>query len=406
MEHANRYFEWAARELELPQEAWVQLLTPYREVRVELNIRMDDGKTGTFIGYRVQHDNSRGPFKGGIRYHPQVDSDEVRALAQLMTWKTALVGIPFGGAKGGIQVDAARLSVAERERLTRALVDKIHDIVGDHTDIPGPDMGTGPREMAWFFDQYAKYHGHRPGVVTGKPVALGGSLGRISATGRGCVELLEALFNRLGESLSGKRVVIQGFGNVGSWAARFLAERGCKIVGISDLGGAYFNSDGIDIARALEHVERAGNLRGFDGGEPIEAEALLGLDCDVLLPAAVGGVITKEIAKTIRARFVIEGANGPTTPEADEILHERGIQVVPDILANAGGVTVSYFEWVQNLQHFYWEEEQINKELRRILWQAFDRVWEEAKRRRCSLRLAAYVLAIGKVWEATKWRGV
>lgn len=406
LENANRYFEQAARVLDLGRDVAVQLRTPYREVRVELNVRMDDGTIGTFVGYRVQHDNSRGPFKGGLRYHHEVDSQEVTALAQLMTWKTAVAGVPFGGGKGGIHVDPSKLSLAEKERVTRAFVDKIHDVVGDHVDIPAPDMYTGPQEMGWFLDQYVKYHGYKPGVVTGKPVELGGSLGRSSATGRGCLYVVEELFERLGEPLEKKLVIVQGFGNVGGWAARLFAERGTIVVGISDITGAYYNPEGIDVASALAHVAKHRSLEGFETPQRMSNTELLTMPCDVLVPAALGGVITKEVARDLRARVVVEGANGPTTPEADEVLFERGVHVIPDILANAGGVTVSYFEWVQNLQHYYWDEPRVNEELRRVLRAGFAATWEEARTRNLPLRMGAYVVGIGRVWTATRLRGL
>jgi len=404
--NANRYFEQAAKILDLSADQAVQLRTPYREVRVELNIKKDDGTIGTYVGYRVQHDNSRGPFKGGLRFHHEVDAQEVTALAQLMTWKTSVVGVPYGGGKGGIQVDTRTLSMGEKERLTRAFVDKIHDIVGDHTDIPAPDMYTGPQEMAWFFDQYSKYHGYKPGVVTGKPVEIGGSLGRGAATGRGCLFPLEEILSRLGEPIAGKRVAIQGFGNVGSWAARLMHDQGAKIVAISDIAGAFANDEGIDLDAAMAHVAKNGTLKDFEGARSIPAPDLLSYDCDVLVPAALGGVLTKDNAAGVRAKIIVEGANGPTSPEADEIFHEKGIHVIPDILANAGGVTVSYFEWVQNLQNYYWEEQRVNEELRRIMAKAFDGVWMEAKSKEIPLRMAAYVVAIGRVQRATQLRGL
>jgi glutamate dehydrogenase (NAD(P)+) len=406
LENANRYFDQAAKILGLSADQSVQLRTPFREVRVELNIVRDDGSIGTFVGYRVQHDNSRGPFKGGLRYHHEVDAQEVTALAQLMTWKTSVVGIPFGGGKGGIQVDTTKISLREKELLTRTFVDKIHDIVGDRTDIPAPDMYTGPQEMGWFFDQYTKYRGYAPGVVTGKPVELGGSLGRGAATGRGCLFALEEILARLNQPLAGQRIAVQGFGNVGSWAARLMSEQGAKIVAISDIAGAFANEEGIDVKAALAHVAQHGSLKGFGGGRSIPAAELLAWDCDVLVPAALGGVLTRDNAGDVRAKIIVEGANGPTTPEADEILHKKGVHVIPDILANAGGVTVSYFEWVQNLQNYYWEEARVNDELRRIMAKAFDGVWSAATGRTLPLRMAAYVVAIGRVQEATRLRGL
>jgi glutamate dehydrogenase (NAD(P)+) len=405
LENANRYFDHAAEILGLTPDIAVQLRTPFREVRVECTIKRDDGSIGTFVGFRVQHDNSRGPFKGGLRYHHEVDAQEVTALAQLMSWKTAVVGVPFGGGKGGIAVDTRAISLREKEMLTRVFVDKIHDIVGEKLDIPAPDMNTDGQVMAWFFDQYAKYHGYCPGVVTGKPVELGGSLGRPAATGRGCLYVTEELLARLGERLEGKRVVIQGFGNVGSWAASLFAERGARVVGLSDASGAFVLPAGIDVQAAMAHVKQNGKLQGFGGATAITAEEFLISDCDILIPAALGGVITADIAKDIRASIIVEGANGPTTPEADEVLEKKGVRVVPDILANAGGVTVSYFEWVQNLQGYYWDESRVNDELRRVMARAFSSVWETQADKRISLRMAAYAVAVGRVAAATKLRG-
>ncbi len=405
LENANRYFDHAAKILGLSQDIAVQLRTPFREVRVECTIKRDDGTIGTFVGFRVQHDNSRGPFKGGLRYHHQVDAQEVTALAQLMTWKTAVVGVPFGGGKGGIAVDPSTISLHEKEQLTRAFVDKIHDIVGEKIDIPAPDMNTDGQVMAWFFDQYSRHHGYCPGVVTGKPIELGGSLGRPAATGRGCLYVTEELLARLGEKLEGKRVVVQGFGNVGTWAAQLFAEQGAKIVGISDVSGAFVEPRGIDVAAAMAHVKKTGKLLDFAGASTVAANQFLATDCDILVPAALGGVITAEIARDIRAPIIVEGANGPTTPDADEILEKKGVHVVPDILANAGGVTVSYFEWVQNLASYYWDEERVNTELRRIMANAFSSVWETRSEKQISMRMAAYAVAIGRVATATKLRG-
>jgi glutamate dehydrogenase (NAD(P)+) len=406
LENANRYFDRAAAALDLSRDVAVQLRTPFREVRVELNVKMDDGSIGTYVGYRVQHDNSRGPFKGGLRYHHEVDAQEVTALAQLMTWKTAIAGVPFGGGKGGIHVDTTKLSIGEKERLTRAFVDKINDIVGDHTDIPAPDMYTGPQEMGWFLDQYCKYHGYKPGVVTGKPVELGGSLGRAAATGRGCLYVTEELLERLGEPLAGKSVVIQGFGNVGGWAARLFVEQGARVVAISDISGGYYDPEGLDIAAAHAHVQKHGSLAGFEAPQRVDNTELLTLPCDVLVPAALGGVITEEVAREVRARIIVEGANGPTTPAADEVLFAKGVHVIPDILANAGGVTVSYFEWVQNLQHYYWDEARVNDELRRALRGAFAATWEQSRSRSLPMRMGAYIVGVGRVWTATRLRGL
>ncbi|MFW5876755.1 MAG: Glu/Leu/Phe/Val family dehydrogenase [Myxococcota bacterium] len=406
LEHATYYVDRAAEILELPGYVTKQLKTPHREVRIEINILLDDGGIGTFIGYRIQHDNARGPFKGGLRYHPAVDADEVTALASLMSWKTALVDLPFGGAKGGISCDPHELSRGERQQLTRRFVDGIQDIIGDKQDIPAPDMNTDAQVMAWIFDQYGKYHGYAPGVVTGKPVDLGGSRGREAATGRGCVYAAEELLHSLGDRLKGKRVAIQGFGNVGSWAARTLVDLGAKVVAIADTSGTYVNDKGLDIASAVEHLRSTWLLEGWDGGDRRPDEEVLVHDCDILIPAAIGGVITKDVAKEVRAGVLVEGANGPTTPDAHELLLERGVHVVPDIYANAGGVTVSYFEWAQNMQHFYWGEKQVDDELRRVMSRAFRELSQTAKRHDTDLRTAAFVLGVGRVERATALRGI
>ncbi|MGE0787014.1 MAG: Glu/Leu/Phe/Val dehydrogenase [Sandaracinaceae bacterium] len=406
LENANQYFDHAAQILGLTQDVSTQLRTPHRQVKTECTIRMDDGSIGTFVGYRVQHDNSRGPFKGGLRYHFDVDDQEVMALAQLMTWKTAVVGVPFGGAKGGISCDTTKLSESELQRLTRRFVDGIHEIIGEKTDIPAPDMYTNPQVMAWFFDQYTKYQGYAPGVVTGKPISLGGSLGRTQATGRGCLFACQNLLAALGQSLEGKKVVVQGFGNVGSWAARLFAEQGATIVGIADISGGYVNADGIDVDDAVAYTDKHRTLERWKGGDRVDGTAILTTPCDILIPAALGGVLTKEVAAEVQASIVVEGANGPTTPEADAVFEKRGVHVIPDIYANAGGVTVSYFEWTQNLQNFYWEESKVNDELQRIMKNAFASLWDTARSKHISLRMAAYVQGVGRVYEATQLRGV
>ena len=406
LDNANYYFDHAAKILGLSSDVALQLKTPHRQVKVECNIEMDDGKIGTYVGFRVQHDNARGPFKGGLRYHYEVDDQEVTALAQLMTWKTSVVGVPYGGGKGGITCDATKLSPGETQRLTRKFVDGIYDVIGPTSDIPAPDMYTNSQTMAWIFDQYAKYHGYAPGVVTGKPIELGGSLGRSSATGRGCLYACQNLLDVLGESLEGKRVAVQGLGNVGGWAAKLFAEQGAKIVGISDISGGYVHPEGFDVDAALEYSKANRGLEGFSGGDKIDGEAILVHDCDILIPAALGGVLTKENAGDVAAKIIVEGANGPTEPEADEILIKNGKYVIPDIYANAGGVTVSYFEWAQNMQHFYWGEDKVNDELRRIMALAFDSLWHETKSRDISMRMAAYCVGVGRVSQATALRGV
>lgn len=405
--NTHRYFENAAKVLNLPKEIATHLQTPRREVRVELNVKMDDGSLGTFIGFRVQHDNARGPFKGGLRYHHHVDAQEVTALATLMTWKTAIAGVPFGGAKGGIAVDARSLSATETQALTRKFIDGIHDIIGPTKDIPAPDVNTNGQTMAWIFDQYSKYNGYQPGVVTGKPVSLGGSIGRSAATGRGVVYATEELLKVEGESLQGKKIVIQGFGNVGTWAARDYVALGASIVGIADISGGYVNQSGIDIEAAIKYcADGDGTLKGFTGGDTVDGTAFLTTPCDILVPAALGGVLTADVAKEVSAKYIVEGANGPTTPEADEIFDARGIHVIPDVYANSGGVTVSYFEWSQNMQHFYWDLDKVNAELRKVMVAGFANVHAVAKKHKCNLRTAAFVLGIERVAAASELRGL
>jgi len=383
-----------------------RLSTPKREVKVECTIRLDDGTTGTFVGFRVQHDDARGPMKGGIRYHHEVDPDEVNALASLMTWKTAVVDLPYGGAKGGVNCDPRSMSEGELSRLTRSFVQGIHDVIGPEKDIPAPDMGTNARTMAWICDEYAKFHGWKPGVVTGKPVELGGSYGREAATGRGLVFALQNYFTALGRSLRGTTFVVQGYGNVGAWVARLLAEQGGVIIAVSDVNGAIRNRRGIDLAKLDEHVQKTHSVVGFEGAEPFAAEQLLFEPCDVLVPAALGNVLRKDNAAEVRAPVILEGANHPTDPEADEIFAKKGIVVLPDIYANAGGVTVSYFEWVQNIQVFRWDEKRVNDELERVMSRAFSELSATAKRHACDFRTAAFALAAMRVAHATDLRGL
>jgi glutamate dehydrogenase (NAD(P)+) len=406
VESADHYFKKAARIMDVGERIETLLATPLREVKVQVSIELDSGEIRTFMGYRVQHDNSRGPMKGGLRYHPAVDQDEVVALATLMTWKTAVVNLPYGGAKGGITIDPAQLSLKELERLTRKFVDQIQDVIGPTRDIPAPDINTNPQVMAWIMDQYSKYHGHSPAVVTGKPIDLYGSRGREAATGRGILYTCREVLRDVGLPVKGTRFAIQGFGNVGSHSARLLHEDGALIVAVSDVHGGVRNPSGIDIPALFEHVKKSGSVRGFGGGVPCSNEEVLGADCEVLIPAALGGILDRRNAPEIRARIVVEGANGPTTPEADEIFEKRGVLVVPDILANAGGVTVSYFEWVQNLQHLSWDEERVNVELEKIMREAYERVAQISRSRKIPLRTAAYILAIGRVGKATVLRGI
>lgn len=405
-EAARWYFNHAADHLGLSTNMRKLLLTPEREVKVQIAMEMDNGDIGTFIGYRVQHDSARGPMKGGLRFHPEVDADEVVTLAQLMTWKTAVVNIPYGGAKGGIAVDPKSLSRAELEKITRGFIDAIHDVIGPDKDIPAPDMGTNAQVMAWAVNQYEKFHGFSPACITGKPLELHGSEGREEATGRGVVIVTEAVLNKLQKTLVGCRVALQGFGNVGSFAARFLHEAGAKVVGVTDVAGGVWNPEGLDIPSLLQWSNDHKGLTGFPGADPISNEQLLRADVDLLVPAALGGVLTAEIAKELKAQVVIEAANNPTLAEADEILHKRNIVVVPDILANAGGVTVSYFEWVQNRQHFRWDLARVRKELERVMVDSFDRVWNLAQEKHVPLRTAAYIIGIGRVGRATVLGGI
>ncbi len=406
-EDVNYYFRRAARIMDLSAHVERMLITPFREVKVDVSISLDSGELGTFIGYRVQHNRSRGPMKGGLRYHPTMDMDEALALASLMTWKTAVVNLPYGGAKGGIAVDPSKISERELERLTRRFVEQIHDIIGPQTDIPAPDMGTNAQVMAWIMDEYSKIHGFSPAAVTGKPVDLFGSRGREEATGRGVVLALDEFLRDVGGGeIAGKRCAIQGFGNVGSWTARFLHDAGARVVAVSDAQGGVQSPDGLDIGKLVEHVKRARTVVGFPGTDPISNEALLVSDVDVLIPAALGGVVTKENAREVRARFIVEAANAPTTPEADEILTERGVPILPDIYANAGGVTVSYFEWTQNIQQFTWEEAKITAELHRYMRDAYATLSKVARERRVPLRTAAFIVAIGRVGRATVLRGL
>lgn len=405
-ETTNKYLQDGFDALELAPKTEHMLKTPAREVRVELVITRDDGSVGNFIGYRVQHDNARGPFKGGLRYAPGVNRNEVQSLASLMTWKTALIDVPYGGAKGGIQVDPRELSTSELERLTRCFVGTTHEFIGPTEDIPAPDMNTDGQVMAWLFDEYSNFHGFEPAVVTGKPVDVHGSVGRESATGRGCLFALREVLNHDEESLANTEVAIQGFGNVGSWAARLLHERGATIVAVSDITGGYYDPMGLDIPTVYEHVAAEGDLEHFEGGTSITNEQLLELDCDVLMPAAIGGVLTEENADDVQADYVLEGANGPTTYAADQILKERGVTCIPDIFANAGGVTVSYFEWVQNIQHFSWTEKEINDQLEERFVDAHEVLRQTMAEYDISMRTAAFVNAIERVRRATEMRGL
>lgn len=405
-ESACHYFETAASLMDLSPNMKKLLQTPEREVKVQVAMKMDNGEIATFVGFRMQHNSARGPMKGGLRYHHEVDADEVLALASLMTWKTAVTDIPYGGAKGGIAVTPRTLSENEMELLTRKFVDEIQDVIGPDKDIPAPDMGTNAQVMAWIVNQYEKFHGFNPAIVTGKPLELHGADGREEATGRGVGLLTDALLKKFNRQLEGATIAIQGFGNVGSYAARYLYDCGATIVAISDVSGAKYNSEGIDIPAAISHMSSHGSLESLQEEKAISNEELLALDVDVLIPAALGGVLNKENAREVRAKYIVEAANGPILPEADQILADREIIVLPDILANAGGVTVSYFEWVQNRQYFKWDLERTRKELARKLTNSFEKMWEVAVDKHISLRSAAYLMGIGRVGRATVLAGI
>ena len=383
------------------------LLSPFREMTVDLPIRMDDGRIEVFTGYRIQHNGARGPCKGGIRYHPHADHDEVLGLATIMTWKTALMDIPFGGAKGGITVDPRKLSALELERLTRRFTQRIAIILGPYRDIPAPDVNTNAQVMAWILDEYSSRQGYTPAVVTGKPISLGGSLGREEATGRGVMYVMQEYSRDFGIPLKDARVVIQGFGNVGAHLARLLdAEAGAKVICVSDVDGGVVNEKGLDIPGLLAHVAVKRPGSEWKGGKAITNQELWTVPCEWLVPAALGGVITKEHnAWTVSCKVIVEAANEPTTPTADLILEGRGIAVIPDFLANAGGVTVSYYEWAQNLQQYRWTHEKVNEELHATITKAYTTVRELAKAKQATFRTAAYAIAIQRVAEAERLRG-
>ena len=400
-------FNVAADALGLDDEIYNVLKSPYKQAIVSLPITMDDGSIRVFEGYRVIHSNILGPSKGGVRFDPGVNLDEVKALAAWMTWKCAVVDIPYGGAKGGIKCNPREMSPGEIERLTRSYTQTLNEIFGPDKDIPAPDMGTGPREMAWMMDEYSKGQGMTVNaVVTGKPLVLGGSLGREEATGRGVMISTLAAMEKLKLNPFEVKCAIQGFGNVGSWAGKLLEERGVKIVAISDITGAYYNEKGIDMNEAIAYRDENNRMmEGFPGAERIEGEEILFLNVDVLIPAAMEDVINKHNAEKINAKLIVEGANGPTSAKADKILLDRGIWSVPDILANAGGVTVSYFEWVQNRLGYKWTRERVNRRTDRIMKSSFNHVYEVSEEYNVSLRIAAYIVAIDKVANTYRYRG-
>jgi glutamate dehydrogenase (NAD(P)+) len=403
----NHWFDVAAERMGLREDIAEVVRSSYREVQVQVPVMLGDGKIHVFKGFRVQHNGARGPYKGGIRYHPEVDLDEVRALATLMTWKTAVAGIPFGGAKGGVNCDARALDEGELQQVTRSFIDKIEKVLGPQRDIPAPDVGTNAQTMAWMMDEYGKLHGHTPAIVTGKPIALEGSYGREAATGRGIVHMFREAAPGIGLQPADCRVVLQGFGNVGSWAARIIAQLGATVVAVSDADGAIRAEDGLEPGALARHVREGGSVADFEGEgvERISPEELLATECEVLIPAALGGMINEGNADTLNTRMVVEGANSPTTPKADAILTDKGVHVVPDVMANAGGVVVSYFEWVQNLQHFRWDEREVNEKLGTIMRRAYREVAARAGEDEVPLRVAAYQTGIERVVEAARTRG-
>ena len=406
-EVALEQFNIAAEKLHLDPNMRAILATCQRELTVHFPVRMADGVVKVFTGYRIQHNTTRGPGKGGIRYHPSVTLGEVKALAMWMTWKCAVVNIPFGGAKGGVIVDPRRLSRAELEHLTRRFATEISVIVGPDRDIPAPDVNTNAQTMAWIMDTYSMHHGFTAlAVVTGKPLSIGGSEGRNEATARGAVYTIIEAAKHLGMDLEGARVVVQGFGNAGSFSAKLMAELGATIVGLSDTSGAITSAKGLDPNRVEAYKRETGSVSGFPGAERISNAELLELDCDILIPAAIENQIGEHNAPRIKARIVAEAANGPTSPEADRILNDKGVFLIPDILCNAGGVTVSYFEWVQDLQNLFWREATINARLKEVMVKSFNDVLEMSKKHKVDMRTAAYMVAVGRVAEATLTRGI
>jgi glutamate dehydrogenase (NAD(P)+) len=405
LEIVEHYFNLAADRLGLPDDVRTVFWEPYREVTVQIPVRLSDGKIHVYSGYRIQHNGARGPYKGGVRFHPEVDIDEVRALASLMTWKTAVAGIPYGGAKGGVNCPATKLEQHELQKIARSFLDKIEKVLGPTRDIPAPDINTNAQVMAWFMDEYGKLHGHTPAICTGKPIALEGSYGREAATGRGCVYMFREAAPHLGLTPADTSFVVQGYGNVGSWAARIMQQLGCTMVAVSDASGAIRNDAGIDANALEEHIRDGGELVEYDGGEPIDPDDLIAVPCDVFVPAALGGMIHEANADRAACRAIVEGANSPTTPAADRILHEKGVYVIPDVMANAGGVVCSYFEWVQNLQHFRWDEREVNDKLGNIMRKSYREVSARSKEEGIDLREAAYLVGIERVVDAARTRG-
>ena len=404
-DEVNVFFDRAADHLGMADGVREMLRSPWRELRVTVPVRMDNGEIEVFTGYRIQHNGARGPYKGGVRFHPDADVEEVRALASLMTWKTALVEIPFGGAKGGVQCDPLTMSNGELNRLTRRYTQNIEHLLGVNRDIPAPDLGTNAQTMAWMMDAYGQIHGHTPGIVTGKPVELGGSVGRDSATGRGAIYVTTEMAKDMNMDPAGARIVVQGFGQVGSWAARIAAEQGCTVIAVSDVDGGTFNSQGLDGEALVKLKDEGGSVQNFKGGESISNNDLLELDCDILIPAAIDRVIHADNAPRVKAKVIIEAANHPLTPEADDILNDRGIRIVPDILVNAGGVVVSYFEWTQNLYQHTWDMDRVNDELSKIMTRAFTSVKDRVQAEGVTYREAAFLIGLERVAHVAELRG-
>ena len=401
----NVFFNRAADRLGLDDGVRELLSRPWRELKVAVPVRMDDGRIKVFEGYRIQHNGVRGPYKGGVRYHPSADQEEVKALSSLMTWKNALVDVPFGGAKGGVKCDPTALSEGELNRLTRRYTQSIEHFLGVNRDIPAPDLGTNAQVMAWMMDAYSQIHGLTPAIVTGKPVELGGSVGRDSATGRGVTYVIRAIGRDLGIALPGARVVVQGFGQVGSWSARLLWEEGCRVIAVSDVHGGVYRAEGLDIGELDRHVEETGGVAGFGAAEPVSNADLLELECNFLIPAAIDRVITEANAPRVRAKVVVEAANHPLTPDADDILSRRGVPILPDILTNAGGVIVSYFEWVQNLYQHHWVKERVDEELLGTMTAAYENVSRMANSEGITLREAAFTIGVERVARVAEIRG-
>lgn len=404
---AQKQLEDVAKLINLEEDILERLKFPRKSLLVSMPVRMDDGHVKTFMGYRVQHDLAMGPSKGGIRYSPEVDLGEVAALAMWMTWKCALMNLPFGGAKGGICCNPEEMSEGELERLTRRYTTEILPMIGPERDIPAPDMYTNEKTMAWIMDTYSNYYGYAiPGVVTGKPIGLGGSLGRIEATGRGVAFSTMYILEKMGMPSSGLDIVVQGFGNVGSVAAKRLFEEGHNIIGISDVHGGIYNKKGINIDKLISYYKETGTIKGFESSDNISNEELLELGCDILIPCAIGNVITRDNAPRLNCKIISEGANGPTTPEADDILKDKGVVIIPSILANSGGVTVSYFEWVQDIQRLFWSEDEVVKKLNILLTKTLDEVYGLSQQRHVDLRTAAMMIGVGRVAEAKRLRGL